>query len=152
MLIRPILTSVTRSIWFPFKIYHNHVTWIIVMFPRGNLACEELCNIWSAITALIQMTEIRANFGLSKVWHTWDGGRVARQSDWFLMRSTIAWNAELVTSTRFHLISAVDVCNLAGWSYCSGLEAGTSLHSPLDGEPAGGYVPRIHIHAASEVH
>lgn len=41
------------------------------MFPRGNLACEELCNIWSVITALIQMTEIRANFGLSKVWHTW---------------------------------------------------------------------------------
>ncbi|KYN42391.1 hypothetical protein ALC56_03151 [Trachymyrmex septentrionalis] len=32
---------------------------------------RRLYNIWFVITALIQMTEIRANFGLSKVWHTW---------------------------------------------------------------------------------
>lgn len=51
-----------------------------------------------------------------------------------LMRSTFAGYVELITSAKFHLISAVDVCNLASWSYCSGLEAAvTATHDlPLD--------------------
>lgn len=84
---------------------------------------------------LIQMTEIRTNFRLSEVWHTW--ATVERRDNQTGSNAiNICGNAELVTSARFHLISVADVCNLAGWSYCSGLEAGATHDLPLDGGSA----------------
>lgn len=116
---------------------------------HSGILCERLYNIWFVITALIQMTEIRSNFGLSKVWHTW---------------TTAEWRDNQTGS------NAINICVERGVGHFDQIPSnqrsrclqfsrlilllwfGSRNQSPLDGEPDSGYVPRIHIHVASEAH
>ncbi|TGZ50155.1 hypothetical protein DBV15_03615 [Temnothorax longispinosus] len=92
------------------------------------------------------------NFRLSKVWHTWTAAewrdnQTGSNAINICVERGVGHFDQIPHNQRSRCLQFSRLILLLWFG-----SRNHTLHSPLDGEPDGGYVPRIHIHAASEAH